>query len=45
MLFNLKKCSVMHIGKRNQELSCEMGGKVSEEERDLGVIKHKSAKL
>src|SRR6218665_2823335 len=47
MLFNLEKCSVMHMGKRNQELSYEMGGKVlkvSEEERDLGVIMHKSAK-
>src|SRR6218665_13665 len=47
MLFNLEKCSVMHMGKRNQELSYEMGGKVlkvSNEERDLGVIMHRSAK-
>src|SRR6218665_751440 len=47
MLFNLEKCSVMHMGKRNQELSYEMGGKVlkvNEEERDLGVIMHRSAK-
>src|SRR6218665_3067333 len=47
MLFNLEKCSVMHMGKGNQELSYEMGGKVlkgSEEERDLGVIMHRSAK-
>src|SRR6218665_1178415 len=47
MLFNLEKCSVRHMGKRNQELSYEMGGKVlkvSEEERDLGVIMHRSAK-
>src|SRR6218665_245193 len=47
MLFNLEKCSVMHMRKRNQELSYEMGGrvlKVSEEERDLGVIMHRSAK-
>src|SRR6218665_2299146 len=47
MLFNLEKCSVMHMGKRNQGLSYEMGGKVlkvSEEERDLGVIMHRSAK-
>src|SRR6218665_2511583 len=47
MLFNLEKCSVMHMGKGNQELSYEMGGKVlkvSEEERDLGVIAHRSAK-
>ena len=37
----------MHIGKINQELSYEMGGKVlkvSEEERDLGVMMHRSAK-
>ena len=47
MLFNLEKCAVMHMGKRNQELSYEMGGKVlnvSEDERDLRVIMHKSAK-
>jgi len=41
MLFNLEKCSVMHImGKRNQQLSYEMGGKVlkvSKEEGDLGA--------
>ena len=33
----------MHMGKRNQELSYEVGGKVlkvSEEERDLGVVMH-----
>src|SRR6218665_353019 len=44
---NLGKCSVMHMGKGNQELSYEMGGKVlkvGEEERDLGVIMHRSAK-
>ena len=38
---------MMHMGKRNSEFSYEMGGmvlKVSEEERDLGVIMHKSAK-
>src|SRR6218665_3149406 len=47
MLFNLEKCSVMRMGKRNQELWYVMGGKVlkvSEEERDLGVIMHRSAK-
>src|SRR6218665_3959587 len=47
MLFNLEKCSVMHMGKGNKELSYVMGGKVlkvSEEERDLGVIMHRSAK-
>src|SRR6218665_1208795 len=38
MLFNLEKSSVMQMGKRNQELSYEMEGKVfkvSEEERDF----------
>jgi len=47
ILFNLEKCSVMHLGKRNQKLSYEMGGKVlkvNEKERDLGVIMHRSAK-
>src|SRR6218665_773361 len=47
MLFNLEKGSVMHMGKGNKELSYGMGGKllkVSEEERDLGVIMHRSAK-
>src|SRR6218665_2458910 len=47
MLFNLEKCSVMHMGKGNKELSYVMGGKVlkvSEEERDLGVIMHRRAK-
>ena len=37
----------MHMGKRNHELSYEMGCKVlkaSEEERDLGVIMRWSAK-
>src|SRR6218665_2721470 len=37
----------MHMGKGNQELSYVMGGKVlkvSEEERYLGVIMHRSAK-
>jgi len=35
------------MGRRNQELSYEIGGKVlrvSEKKRDLGVIMHKSAK-
>ena len=47
MLFNLEKCSVMHMGKGNPELSYVMGGKVlkvSEEEIDLGVIMHRSPK-
>src|SRR6218665_1104346 len=40
MLFNLEKCSVMHLGKRNGRQSIE----TNEEERDLGVIMHRSAK-
>ena len=47
MLFNLEKCLVMQMGKRNQELSYEVGGKAlkaSEEESDLGVIIPRSAK-
>src|SRR6218665_36439 len=46
MLFNLENCSVMHMGKRNQEFSYEMGAtvlKVSEKERGLGVIMLRSA--
>ena len=46
MLFNLEKCSIMHVEKRNQELSYKMLGKVlkvSEKERDLGVIMHRSS--
>src|SRR6218665_3762761 len=47
MFFNVKKCSVMHMGKGNKELSYVMGGKVlkaREEERNLGVIMHRIAK-
>ena len=47
MMFNVDKCSVMHMGKRNQEFQYEMGGillKTSEEERDLGVVVHNSGK-
>ena len=47
MIFNVDKCSVMHMGRKNEEFQYEMGGKllrVTEEEKDLGVIVHKSAK-
>ena len=47
MLFNIDKCSVMHIGKQEESYGYELSGKVlrvSEEERDLGVIVHKSLK-
>lgn len=41
MLFNLKKCKVMHVGKNNLKQPYYMGGNcldVVQEERDLGVI-------
>ena len=45
MLFNVNKCSVMHMESRNRMVEYEFGGQVlnkSEQERDLGV--HKSGK-
>ena len=47
MLFNTDKCSVLHMGKKNEKFQYELGGmsiRDSEEERDLGVIVHNSAK-
>ena len=47
MLFNIDKCSVMHIGRRNENHGYELCGKelkVTSEERDLGVIMHSSLK-
>jgi hypothetical protein len=47
MLFNIEKCSVIHLGNRNLSFQYEMGGVTlneAEEERDLGVIIHRSAK-
>ena len=47
MLFNVEKCSVMHMGKRNQKCRYEMNGttlKETTEERDLGILVHNSAK-
>ena len=47
MLFIVDKCSVMHMGKCNKKCKYNIGGvtlRVSEEERDLGVIMHISAK-
>ena len=41
MLFNVKKCKVMHLGYNNDMANYEMNGNVLEtveEERDLGVI-------
>ena len=47
MLFNVDKCSVMHMGRGNKKFKYDIGGvafRASEEERDLGVIMHSSAK-
>ena len=41
MLFNIDKCSVMHVGKFNNGNEYALGGKIlatTEEERDMGVI-------
>ena len=40
MSFNIDKCKVMHLGKKNQQEKLSLGGKVLEvvdEEKDLGV--------
>src|SRR6218665_2104361 len=47
MLFNVDKCSVMHMGRCNNKFKYDIGVvtlRASEEERDLGVIMHSSAK-
>jgi ribonucleases P/MRP protein subunit RPP40 len=47
MLFNIEKCSVIQFGGKNLSFQYEIGGVVlqeSEEERDLRVIIHHSAK-
>src|SRR6218665_1132820 len=47
MLFNADKCSVMHMGRGNKKFKYDIGGvalRASEEERNLGVIMHSSAK-
>ena len=47
MLFNIDKCSVMHVGKANPGTEYTLGGKVlttTEEEKDLGVFIHSSMK-
>ena len=46
MLFNVDKCTVMHMGKKNRKFRYEMNGiqlKEITEERDLGVLVHASA--
>ena len=40
MAFNIKKCKVMHIGKKNNEFEYYIGGaniESAKEEKDLGV--------
>ena len=47
MLFNVNKCLVIHLGSRNRTVGYEFWGQMlnqSEQERDLGVIMHKSGK-
>src|SRR5215469_16679454 len=48
MLFNIDKCTVMHIGRNNPKDDYKMGNNVlkeSNEERDLGVIVSNSLKV
>ena len=47
MMFNVDKCKVLHVGRNNSLCDYYMDGKVLEaieEEKDLGVIIHKSLK-
>ena len=47
MKFNIEKCSVMHVGRRNRGFEYKINDKwmrSTEEERDLGVIIHRSGK-
>ena len=47
MEFNVSKCEVMHVGKRNKEYSYTMNGQhlnTTEEVRDLGVLLTKNLK-
>jgi len=47
ILFNVDKCKVLHLGRNNKEREYTMGGKkliVTEEEKGLGVMIHKSLK-
>ena len=50
MLFNVKKCKVLHVGYNNMWASYFIGNteieiQSTDEERDLGVIVHKSLKV
>src|SRR6202000_1691783 len=47
MLFNLDKCTVMHLGSKNSQCEYKMGNNIlkkSKQERDLGVIMDSSGK-
>ena len=47
MLFNVTKCKIIHMGKKNQHYSYTMDGRTLEEvdsEKDVGVVIHKSLK-
>src|ERR1043165_932866 len=47
MLFNIDKCAVMHVGRKNRSFEYEMGDRklrTTEEEKDLGVIIQQSVK-
>jgi hypothetical protein len=47
MPFNIEKCAVMHIGKRNQGFQYKMGEnflRTTDEEKDLGIIVNKNMK-
>ena len=41
MEFNVNKCGVMHIGKRNLEFQYQ----INDEERDLGILMSKDLKF
>jgi len=48
MVFNVKKCKVMHVGRNNPEYTYTMNGQTldtTDEERDIGVIMSKNLKL
>ena len=47
MCFNVAKCKIMHVGRNNPEYEYTMNGvklAVVEEEKDIGVVVHKSLK-
>ena len=47
MGFNIDKCSVIHIGHKNPQTEFKLNGKIlqsKDEEKDLGVIVHKTLK-